>query len=181
MNKRIVGAVLFAVTVNLAAGLLFSGCGGAKLETGGAYAPVGTNGVAVVAPDIEFYAVDLAYKTAWLTADAAFNFERDNRAALWQLSPQIKRTLDSIRPKAKAADHDYLVGRAAYMANPTPAGLSTLQEILARMKQIVATVQAVLPQAPTGPAKSQIGVAASEATREELDSASPDITHYSIH
>lgn len=147
MKKLFAPIVLCLATVALL--LLSPGCASsnARLEPGGAYAPVtGTGTNAVANPDYSFFVVDSAYNLAYSTIDAAFKFEHDNRQYLWGLSPQIKKTLDSIRPQAAAADSEYLTGRAAYLANPTPAGLSGLQAILAKVQQYASAISAALPK-----------------------------------
>lgn len=108
------------------------------LETGGAYAQTNT------LPDLQFYQIDAAYDFAYSTIDAAFKFEKDNRQTLWKISPEIKHSLDKIRPQAVLADREYLAARAAYMANPTPAGLSVLQTALSKAQQLTAAAQAAV-------------------------------------
>ena len=120
----------------------------ATLESGGAYAPLDTNGVAQVQPDLQFYQIDAAYDLSYSVIDAAFRFERDNRNYLWQISPEIKHTLDSIRPQAAQANIEYLTARAQYMRTPLPTGLTTLQTILAKIQQIAQAAQAALPATP---------------------------------
>ena len=124
-----------------------------KLEPGGAYAPAittvdngVTNTVAIAAPDKGFYAVDAAFDLVYSTVDAAFTFERDNRLLLWKISPEIKHQLDVIRPQAAEALQKWALARDAYMRNPTPAGLTTLQTVLGQMRQISQAAQAVLPK-----------------------------------
>lgn len=119
--------------------LALSGCK-ASLQSGGAYAPAGQ------APDLAFYVADAAYQVAYQTVDAAFTFEHNNRAFLWGVSPNIKKTLDGIRPDAVKANGDYLHARAVYLANPTPAGLSGVQAILVKIQQLATTAASVLPR-----------------------------------
>jgi hypothetical protein len=131
---------------------LFTGCK-ATLQPGGAYSPTVTNATTGVVtatqlPDMEFYNVDAAYLLARSTINAVFQFERDNRAAMWKISPNIKHTLDSIRPQAVKADSEYHRLRAVYMANPVPSGLDQLQTILARISQLATTAAAALPTKP---------------------------------
>jgi hypothetical protein len=135
----------------LVAVLGLAGCKG-TLEQGGAYAPIGTNGVVTIAPDYAFYVVDSGFDLAYSTVDGAFKFEADNRMLLWSISPNIKHTLDQLRPQAVTIRNEYAAARAAYMANPTPAGLTTLQAALAKAQQIAAAAMAVLPNqaAPAG-------------------------------
>jgi hypothetical protein len=129
------------------------GCKNPQLETGGAYAPGQivvengtTNVVATFAPDRAFYIVDASFELAYSAVDAVFVFERQNRQALWNLSPEIKRTLDKIRPEAAEVVRKYTQARAAYVANPTPAGLSSLETILGQLQSLSSAATAVLPQ-----------------------------------
>jgi len=124
--------------------MIHTGCK-STLAIGGAYAP-GTNGISTTQPDLAFYLTDSSYDVAYAALEAAFKFERDNRPALWSLSPIIKQTLDKIRPTALQASNEYLLARAAYMANPVPANLSGLQTALAKMQQLTATAIAILPK-----------------------------------
>lgn len=140
MKNRIIQALL---CLTLLIGL--SACK-ATLEPGGAYSPVDTNGVATVQPDYAFYVADAAFNIAAGTVDAAFKFESDNRPFLWRASPQIKRELDKVRPQATAAMLQWAKARQAYMLNPVPANLSTLNTVLAKMQQISGAVSAVLPK-----------------------------------
>ena len=128
------------------------GCA-SRLESGGAYAPTTTvvengqtNIVATAAPDKAFFVADAAFDLSYSAVDAAFNFEKNNRLLLWRLSPEIKRELDKIRPQAFNAVQIYGQARDAYLANPTPAGLNTLQTALGRMQQLSGAAQAVLPK-----------------------------------
>jgi hypothetical protein len=106
---------------------------------------VDTNGVAEVAPDYSFFIVDSGFDLAASTIDGVFKFERENRAALFKLSPAIKHDLDTLRPQVLSVEKDYLKARAAYMANPVPANVSTLQTILGKVQQLVAAVSAAMP------------------------------------
>lgn len=127
----------------LLAGLLavgtFCGCR-ATLETGGAYAPAGQQA------DMAFYAVDGAFDLAFSTVDAAFKFEKQNRAQLWKISPNIKHTLDKIRPEASQVVRQYLTAREAYKKNPTVEGLSDLETALATIKRLADAAIAVIPK-----------------------------------
>lgn len=119
-------------------------CGGtgckATLQQGGAYNLTGS------APDMPLFVADTAYQLAYNTIDAVFTTERNNRAFLWSLSPKIKQSLDAIRPQAVAANQDYLKARTAYIANPTPANLSGVQAVLAKIQQLATAAQAALPK-----------------------------------
>lgn len=119
---------------------LFTACQSARLESGGAYAPAGQ------VADMQFYQIDAAYDLAYSSIDGVFKFERDNREALWKLAPNIKHTLDSIRPQAWDANVEYLKARAVYIANPVPANLTPLQTALAKIKQLLITANSVIPK-----------------------------------
>lgn len=134
----------------LAMPLAQSGCK-SSLQSGGAYAPDPTTNavtgvVTQIASDKPFFIVDGAFYLAYSAVDAAFTFERDNRATLWALSPEIKHALDRIRPQAVIARNEYIAARKAYIANPTPSGLDTLNTILAKIQQLQATATAVIPK-----------------------------------
>lgn len=127
-----------------------------RLAQGGAYAPgtttittdlngvTSTNFVATAAPDKAFYLVDADYDLAYATLDAAFTFEKENRDALWKVSPEIKHTLDSIRPQAWIVNLQWAAARKVYAANPIPAGLSNLQTYLAQIKNLATAAQAAI-------------------------------------
>ena len=149
IQKAVVQAFAFGCLV-----LALSGCQSPKLESGGAYAPAAavvsadgsTNLVATASPDPAFFVVDSSFDLAYSVIDAAFTFERENRAMLWKLSPEIKHSLDKIRPTAVEVRDRYITARAAYMSNPTPAGLSTLQDTLSKLKALSSAAQSAMPQ-----------------------------------
>src|SRR5512146_615572 len=120
----------------LFAAIALVGCGTTKLEPGGAYAPVDTNGVATVQADYDFYIVDSAFGLAYDDTQTVLNFERTNRQMLWTSSPNITRSLDVVRGQSKDLKMRYALARVAYEANPVPANLSTLQSCLAKAQQL---------------------------------------------
>jgi len=144
-----------AVLLLLAGAVTLSGCAGnSRLQQGGAYAPVtlvGTNIVTAQTPDYGFFVVDASFQLAYRTLDATLQFERDNRIALWNLDPKIKTSLDAIRPKAWSLVQQYAAARAVYISNPIPAGLSSLENILAQVQRLNATVVAAIPKRLTSP------------------------------
>jgi hypothetical protein len=133
----------------LGAAVLFAGCGTAKLEQGGAYAPAVTNEDGTVSaaamPDYGFFITDSAFSLAYAAMDGAFTFERNNRAMLWQISPDIKHGLDKFRPQAYAVSLKYSLARQQYLLHPVPAGLTTLQTILEETQRLSESVLAALP------------------------------------
>jgi hypothetical protein len=64
---------------------------------------------------------------------------------LWKVSPQIKHTLDGLRTQVVHAEIKYALARKAYIANPVPANLDTLREVLAKARQLNAAATAVIP------------------------------------
>lgn len=128
---------------------LLSGCK-ATLDSGGAYAPTNSVGQPSQAPDMAFYQVDATFNAAYALVDAAFTIEQNNRAFLWSISPQIKLTLDGIRPQAAQAVQAYAASRSAYLGQPTPAGLSALQNLIARMQAFGTAAQAAIASLPPG-------------------------------
>lgn len=123
---------------------VWSGCK-STLQEGGAYNSGSTNSV-VVKADLAFFVVDSAYELAHATIDAAFTFEKNNRALLWDRSKSIKHELDAIRPQAVAINGKYLTARAAYLANPVPDNLTKLQAILVEIQRLATSTAAVLPK-----------------------------------
>jgi hypothetical protein len=97
-------------------------------------------------PDLAFYVADSAFDLANATVDVAFTFEQQNRITLWQLNPNIKRTLDKIRPEAWQVRVTWATARKEYKANPVPSGLTILQGTLAQMQRLAAAAAAALPQ-----------------------------------
>lgn len=149
--KKIQSIILVAMTCFLA------GCA-TKLAPGGAYAPasatITTNELGTVtviftptsAPDLLFYGTDAAFMMAYSIVDAAFKFERDNRAMLWKISPDIKHGLDKLRPEATLVKRDYINARAEYVKNPIPPNLTLLEGVLTRANRLAASIAAVLPK-----------------------------------
>lgn len=115
-----------------------TGCQTGKLEPGGPYAP--TNQMA----DLGLFRADSAYLLAYNALDTVFKIEQDNRKFLWGLSPDIKKTLDSIRPQAVLVRNEYAAAREAYLKAPTAEGLTTLQSVLGRIQQLVNAAEAVI-------------------------------------
>lgn len=130
--------LLFAICFSLV-GCGPTGCNG-TLQEGGAYSQAGQK------PDKAFYAVDASFELSYSAVNTVFDFEKNNRQMLWDLSPEIKHTLDKIRPQAKEVVVAYAKARKEYTANPTPAGLSALETVLARMQQLATATQAALPK-----------------------------------
>ena len=126
-------------------------CKTPTLEPGGAYSPASTNAAGQVVltaqPDTALFVADAAYKLAYDTVFAVLKFERDNRAALLKISPTIKSALDQARPEVVAIDRRWALARQAYKLNPTPAGLNTIQLIIADIQRLIPVVQAELAPA----------------------------------
>lgn len=152
-----VGVLAFALLLFGSLVPLGMGCAG-KLAPGGDYSPgttslstnastgvITTNFTATAAPDFAFFTADASFDLTYSAIDAIFNFERDNRNLLWSISPDIKHTLDKLRPQAVQIRNDYIAARIAYEANPIPANLTTLQDVLSRIKATLAAVQAAIP------------------------------------
>jgi hypothetical protein len=102
--------------------------------------------VATAAPDMAFYTMDAAFAVAHDTYDMVVNLERNNRLLLWKLAPAIKHTLDATKDNAWIASVTYTTARAAYLANPTPAGLTTLQTALSQLQAYATAAQAATAQ-----------------------------------
>lgn len=129
--------------------LTFTACKTPKLEAGGAYAQsvtntVGTNLVITATSDLTLYSADAAFELAYKTLDAVFLIERNNRQYLWNLSPNIKHTMDSIRVTAQQVVNEYADARTAYLAHPTPLGLTGVQAVLAKIQQLLFVANAAI-------------------------------------
>lgn len=145
-----------------------------SLEQGGAYAPVTTNLDGTVtptqAPDLSLALLDQTYKTVYSTVLNICNLERDNRAALWALEPGIKKSLDQIRPVIVEVDLKWARSRQAYLANPTPAGLTQLETVLAQLDRILPIVQEQLRIATEAQIASDAAKAAKKAAKAATNS-----------
>lgn len=118
----------------------FTGCHSVQLESGGAYNPSPTT----LAPEQALYVSDAAYKLSYDAVDAVLLFERNNRAQLQAVSTKIKTALDGIRPTVVDIDHRWALARQVYKANPTPANLTVVQNILAEIQRLVPVAQSQL-------------------------------------
>lgn len=147
---------LLLLTLSLA---VLPACKSPNLAAGGGYAPVTTNSVGEVvpasAPDKALYLADASYKLAYDTMAGAFKFERDNREEILKISPEVKKALDNLRPNVVEVERRWALARKAYRQNPTPAGLSTIQSILAEIQRFVPVVQSQLAPVYAGLTKPQ--------------------------
>jgi len=122
--------------------VLLTGCGlfaKNKFEPGGAYAKTETT-----AAMPELYAADASFDLAYKALDVTFKYEKQNRTALWAISPKIKHRLDELRAGASQVWLDYAVARQAYLAAPTAANLSTLQTVLGKLQQLNSSALTVI-------------------------------------
>ena len=151
-------AFLAALLLFVTAAIPFSsGCKSPTLQEGGSYYPGSfvvttdpsgvstTNFVASAAPDKAFFIADSSYLLAHAMVDSVFQFERDNRLALWRMSPDIKHNIDALRPRAVGLQLQWARARQAYMASPRPASLDRLGSILAQMQALAAAAVAAMP------------------------------------
>lgn len=147
--KRLFQAVLLAAALIAMPATLQTGCGHATLEQGGAYAPLPVTNIDGTVTQqgsaYELFVIDQSFQLAHTAVATVFQFERDNRALLWQVSPEIKHSLDRIRPQVVDAETRFAVGRKAYIAAPVPQNLTTLQGILTELQRLSLTAQAVVP------------------------------------
>lgn len=132
--------LLFAIGLALAVSVILPGCKTPTLEPGGLYNPTNAIGQ-VLYNNTGFALADTTYRLTYETALAVFAYERNNRKVIWDLSPQVKKSLDRIRPTVVDIDHRWAMARKAYRANPTPAGLSTLQSILDEIQKLLPIIQ----------------------------------------
>lgn len=141
----------------LALGLLLTACKSTLAPGpygGGVIIVTNTTGVVTntVSADMGLYVADGSFVAAVSALDLAFRFEKDNRATLWKISPEIKHGLDLIRPGAEQGVQAYRAARAAYVKNPTPAGLDLLTTILAKVQQAASAATAAVTSVTTTPA-----------------------------
>lgn len=130
--KKILPFLLLAVAL-----LCLPACKTPVLEVGGAYNPT-TNSV----PQLDLELTDASYHLTYDTVFAILKYERDNRAALFKISPAIKHTLDGIRPTVADVDLRWANARKAYKANPSPANLTTIQGLITEIQKLLPAVQA---------------------------------------
>jgi len=90
------------------------------------------------------FAADASYKFAYSTVLNALAFERDNRETIKAIAPQVKPALDKVRETTWEIDQKWARARSAYKANPTPAGLTTLETILAEIEKLMPIVTVAL-------------------------------------
>jgi hypothetical protein len=122
-------------------------CKTPSLETGGAYKPTNELGQ-VIYNDVGLAMADASYKLAYDTIISVLKFEKDNRAHLFEVSPTIcldvKHAMDKVRVQTWQIEQRWALARRAYRASPTPAGMTTLQTILAEIQRIIPVVQSQL-------------------------------------
>jgi len=102
-----------------------------KFEPGGAYVSTDTS-----AAMPELYAMDSGFDLTYEAVDLVFKYEKDNRMALWAVSPRIKHEVDKLRVQASQVWLDYAVARQAYLSTPIPANLSALKVAVVKLQQI---------------------------------------------
>lgn len=109
-----------------------------RVEAGGAYH----------AGDVvqgELYALDASFDLAYSGLDGIFKHEQANRQVLWNINPNIKRSLDKIRREAGIAKRDYAVAREAYLKQPA-IGLGELNAALGKLNAANAAALEVIKQ-----------------------------------
>lgn len=144
--KKLFGFAFLALLTGLC---LCSGCK-TQLEPGGAYAPTSTNADGVVtataAPDLALFTLDASYDLAYNAILTACRIEKQNRALLRTISPQIKLEMDKVRAATWEIDQQWAAARAAYLTNPVAANLTPIQRALAELQRWNATATALLPK-----------------------------------
>lgn len=138
---------VWLMAFGMALALGTSACRIPSLEPGGAYAPTNTVG-AVVYSDVELALVDASHKFAYETIDSVFAFEKSHREQVKAISPevylQVKHAMDDARKKAWEVEKRWATARKIYMDNPTPEGLTTVQQILAEFQRLLPVIQSQL-------------------------------------
>lgn len=72
---------------------------------------------------------------AFAAVDAFLTYEHDNRDALWQISPEIKRAADKLRSSFPDINATYLTVLKKYKDNRTPENKADLNTWLAVLEQ----------------------------------------------
>jgi hypothetical protein len=116
------------------------GCKTPSLEPGGVYAPTNSTGQ-VLYNDIGLALADSSYQFVYESILTVMKFERNNRKEIWALTPEVKHGLDKLRPQVVDVSRRWAAARQAYRANPTPAGLTALQTLLAEIDRLLAVAQ----------------------------------------
>lgn len=81
---------------------------------------------------------------AYNAIDFIFTQEMNNRALLARVSPKITPAIDAIRPTAVDVRNKYVAASDAYAANPSPVGLSTMQNLITEIGKLAASAKAAL-------------------------------------
>lgn len=141
MKKYIVKSIqAFALIALMLSALTFTGCiTPSRLDAGGAYAATETSKA-----NPELFAIDSSFDLAYSALNLTFTYEKNNRLALWNINKDIKQSLDKIRAEATVIVFDYATARKEYLANPTPAGLDTLGEVLIKLQSANAAALKVI-------------------------------------
>lgn len=135
-----------------------AGCSslGANLADGGAYSPVviitttnaegvvTVNASRVIEPDFKFFVADSAFDIASGVVIGVFKFEKENRAAIFAVTPKIKHELDKVRPVALDIIRRYGAARKIYIKNPTPAGIGKLEATLLEIQKVSLIAQTII-------------------------------------
>lgn len=138
--------ILFALCLTALVVFSFTACNKTTLAPGGPYSYSQTNqdGTVTVVSDLQLYQADVSFRTAYLAAYTVCNIEFQNRNYFYSISPSIKHAIDKIRPLIWQAQVDYTTARTAYLAHPTPAGLSGVDGVVAKIQQLLIAVTAAL-------------------------------------
>lgn len=122
----------------IAVALLALGCVATRLSTGGAYAQ---SEASKAQP--ELFALDASFDVAYAALDTVFKYEKQNRSALWKLSPNIKHGLDKLRKESVIVATDYATARTVYLTNQVE-GLSRMQSSLNKLQAAGASAVVVI-------------------------------------
>jgi len=150
MNTRKIKFFGLLAAAGLAALLLVApGCKNTSLAPGGPYSysttnVVGSNTVVTTVSDLQLYQADVSFETAYKAAFTICNIEFQNRDYFWKISPSIKHSIDKIRPLVWESQGEYTTARAAYIAHPTPAGLTGVDAVVAKIQQLLIAATAAL-------------------------------------
>jgi len=143
-TSRAVFVLFYSLALLLVA--LAPGCQtGRRLEPGGAYAPVISG---VTNYDALLFLADSTYDLSYNTVLTVCAIEKKNRAVLRQQFPTLKGELDHIRDQVWEIDGRWALARRAYLANPVPENLDTLNRIVSELQRAAAISETLIQPTP---------------------------------
>lgn len=91
---------------------------------------------------VALYKADLEFTTADTITGLILQWERENRAILWQVNPQIKYKLDKVRINLPTARAAYFMARDLYTNINDSQSVIDLRAAVARMQELQSAADA---------------------------------------